>query len=103
MGRHRRAIGLGTLALVAATLPMAGQAAEAGAQTDGVLVVTGLLETVVADDFANHWASTATTLLLPDGTRLDVRRSAGLPDTGRVTATVDVAGLGSERLTTRSS
>ena len=101
--RGRRRVGpVAVLALVAALVPAATTAAGADPGTgDGELVVTGRLETVVVDDFARHRTRTETTLLLRDGTRLDVRRTPGLPTAGRVTATVDAPGSG--RLSTRSA
>lgn len=101
MGRYRLVIGLGVLALLAAMLPVATSAAGAG--PPGTLVVHGVLETSIADDFDRGRAHTATTLLLRDGTRLEVRRTPGLPDSGPVTARVEVAGLGADRLSTDSS
>lgn len=103
MGGHRAPAGLGVVALVLATLPMATSAAV-GSDGDGDtrLVVTGQLETVVADDFDRHRARTETTLLLRDGTRLDVRRTPGLPDGGRISATVVVDDDRSQMLSTRS-
>ena len=105
MGEHRRGTGLCALALVAATLPLATSAAGADRSGETTLVVSGLLETVVVDDFDHGRARTETTLRLRDGTRLDVRRSPALPAAGRVTATVRVSGPGAglDRVTTRSA
>ena len=62
MGEHRRGTGLCALALVAATLPLATSAAGADRSGETTLVVSGLLETVVVDDFDHGRARTETTV-----------------------------------------